>query len=122
GARGVAAAARARAGARGAGGGRLMRAEELAEDHWYRVRVTRPGGLVLGAPARRGDVRLAAGEELTLGWRGGAPRGPARRAGARGWVASAGTFWNAYDAGAALIVYFEDVAVLAEVPDPRRGR
>jgi hypothetical protein len=100
-----------------------MRADALVEDHWYRVRVVRPGGLRLGAPDLRRAVRLAAGQALTLVWRG---RGDAPGAGER-WrggvkVPTAGAFWNSYDVDLALIVYYEDVEVLAEVPDPRKGR
>jgi hypothetical protein len=96
-----------------------MRAEGLVEDRWYRVRVTRPGGLVVGAPALKGPVRLDEGRELTLVWRGPGPGGRWQGGGAPGgtrWVGSAGTFWSSYDAGAALIVYYEDVEVLGEAP------
>ena len=97
-----------------------MRADELVEDHWYRVKVTRPGGLVLGAPDLRRPVRLHEGQALTLVWRGPYPGGLRWQWGVR--VPTAGTFSNSYDVDLALIVHYGDVAVLEEVPDPRRGR
>jgi hypothetical protein len=96
-----------------------VRADELVEGRWYRVKVTHPGGLVLGAPRIRGPVPLAEGQEVTLVWCGVGTGGRWRRSrttkGAR-WVPSAGTFWDRYDVGTALVLYFEDVEVLGEVP------
>jgi hypothetical protein len=100
-----------------------LTAEQLAEDRWYRVKVTRPGGLVLGAPARRKAARLAERQVLTLVWRGtGDAPGAGRRWRGGQQVPTAGAFWNSYDADLALIVYYEDVEVLEAVPDPLRGR
>jgi hypothetical protein len=98
-------------------------AEQLAEDHWYRVKVTRRGGLVLGAPELRRPVRLAERQVLTLVWRGtgDSPGAGLRRRGGE-QVPTAGAFWNSYDVDLALIVYFEDVEVLEEVPDPLKRR
>jgi hypothetical protein len=101
-------------------------AAELVVDHWYKVRLRQD--LTLGAPDSPRRVTWRGGRAVTMVWRGrgdypGADLRPVDAgAGRVAWVPTAGAFWTDDDLDGAFICAYEEVAVLEEVPNPRRRR